>query len=333
MTAEDVEIEDIGSNPALRETLEEIAARRLSRRGALAGLAAAAMLPAVAEAQPGPESGGPSSLTFTELPHQLSQRDAVAPGHEIQVVIRWGDPVLADAPALRPAGRHRRRPGQAVRLQQRLPGLLPAAAWLREQRPRPAGGEPRIHQHQPDVPRPRRRPRRRAEGQRRAGGGGDGGAWRLGGGDAPRSDGRWGCAPDSPLQPPHHRRDPDAHQRPRRRPSAGCAPAPTRSARRCSARSTTAPAAIRPGAPSLTAEENFNNYFGGTAATDGCAEGCLQALRHPAPGQLRLVPACPPLQPRQGAERAEPLRLDGRVRPLRPGLGAGEAHRARPLQA
>ena len=102
MSAEDIEIEDIGSNPALRETLEEIAARRLSRRGALAGLAAAALLPAAAEAQPGPAATGPSSLTFTELPHQLSQRDAVAPGHEIQVVIRWGDPVLADAPPFNP---------------------------------------------------------------------------------------------------------------------------------------------------------------------------------------------------------------------------------------
>ncbi|MFC7691607.1 PhoX family protein [Paeniroseomonas aquatica] len=97
-----VEIEDIGSNPARlvagRETLAEIAERRLSRRTALLGLAALTQLPAAAAA----ESDGPSSLGFTELSHRLSQRDAVAPGHEIQTVIRWGDPVLADAPAFDP---------------------------------------------------------------------------------------------------------------------------------------------------------------------------------------------------------------------------------------
>ena len=96
-----IEIEDIGSNPRPRETLGEIAARRLSRRGVLAGAAAAAALaaagPAMAEAE------GPSSLGFPELSHRMSQRDAVAEGYEIQTVIRWGDPVLADAPPFDPA--------------------------------------------------------------------------------------------------------------------------------------------------------------------------------------------------------------------------------------
>ena len=31
-----------------------------------------------------------------------AERDAVAEGHEIQVVIRWGDPILADAPEFNP---------------------------------------------------------------------------------------------------------------------------------------------------------------------------------------------------------------------------------------
>ncbi len=96
-----IEIEDIGSNPAPRETLAEIAERRLSRRGVLAAAAAAAALaaagPAVAEAE------GPSSLGFSEIRHRMSQRDAVAEGYEIQTVIRWGDPVLADAPPFNPA--------------------------------------------------------------------------------------------------------------------------------------------------------------------------------------------------------------------------------------
>ena len=64
------EIEDIGSNPALRETLEEIAGRRFSRRGALLGLAAAALAHGSGQAQ----TAGPSSLTFSELPHRGSAR-------------------------------------------------------------------------------------------------------------------------------------------------------------------------------------------------------------------------------------------------------------------
>jgi secreted PhoX family phosphatase len=107
-----VEIEDIGSNPAPRETIGELIERRLTRRAALRGLGGAAaaatltdQLLAAAEpalAQGAPMQGGPSTLTFAELPHGMAQRDAVAEGYDIQVVIRWGDPVLADAPAYDP---------------------------------------------------------------------------------------------------------------------------------------------------------------------------------------------------------------------------------------
>ncbi|WP_245704861.1 PhoX family protein [Belnapia rosea] len=98
--AEPVDIEDIGSNPNPHGTLAEIAERRLSRRGVLMGAVASAALAAV-----GPtlaEVAGPSSLGFPELAHRLSQGDAVAEGYETQVVIRWGDPVLADAPPFDP---------------------------------------------------------------------------------------------------------------------------------------------------------------------------------------------------------------------------------------
>jgi hypothetical protein len=104
------EIEDIGSNPAPRETIGEIIERRLSRRAALTGLAGAAAAATLADqliaaAEPAlaqsavPVTGGPSTLSFPELSHQLAQRDAVAEGYEIQTVIRWGDPLTADAPA------------------------------------------------------------------------------------------------------------------------------------------------------------------------------------------------------------------------------------------
>ncbi len=40
-----------------------------------------------------------------------------------------------------------------------------------------------------------------------------------------------------------------------------------------------------------------------------------------------------PIRRQQGAERGQPVRLDRRDRPIRPGVAAQEAHRARPLQA
>jgi uncharacterized protein len=106
------ELEDIGSNASPHRPIGELIERRLSRRAALRGLAGAAaaatltdMLVAGAEAQPldVPRQGGPSTLAFPELRHQLSQTDAVADGYEIQMVIRWGDPVLVDAPPHNPA--------------------------------------------------------------------------------------------------------------------------------------------------------------------------------------------------------------------------------------
>ncbi|MBV1799515.1 PhoX family phosphatase [Siccirubricoccus sp. G192] len=112
---EPVEIEDIGSNPDPRRAIGELIEERLSRRTALRGLfaaGAAAVLtgPAAAEvpARPAHSTGnspeaGPSSLRFPELRHQLAEGDAVAEGHSIQTLIRWGDPILADAPELDPA--------------------------------------------------------------------------------------------------------------------------------------------------------------------------------------------------------------------------------------
>ena len=44
-----------------------------------------------------------SSLTFEELSARLDHEHAVAPGHTAQILIRWGDPVLAGAPEFEPA--------------------------------------------------------------------------------------------------------------------------------------------------------------------------------------------------------------------------------------
>jgi secreted PhoX family phosphatase len=158
-----IELEDIGSNPAPRATIGEIIEARFSRRSALLGAAAAwAIGIDGADAQTAPREGGPSTLTFPELRHQLAQTDAVAEGHEKHVVIRWGDPVLPDAPAFDP------RNVTAAKAQAKQFGynndfiadFFPPERGSRIGEHGPAlGREPRIHQHQPDVPGHRHRQR------------------------------------------------------------------------------------------------------------------------------------------------------------------------------
>ena len=96
--------ENIGSNPAPDSPIGEIIEARYGRRallGSAATLAAlSAGLPRDAEAQSAvPVSGGPSSLTFSEPARALAQRESVAEGYEVQTIIRWGDPILPGAPA------------------------------------------------------------------------------------------------------------------------------------------------------------------------------------------------------------------------------------------
>ena len=67
----------------------------------------------------------------------------------------------------------------------------------------------------------------------------------------------------------------------------------------------------------LMAEENFHGYFGGAAARDGAAAAETYERYGVPGGWYAWWRSGRPLRRRQGAERAEPLRLDGRVRPLR----------------
>ena len=85
-------------------TIGDLIESRLNRRDAMRGLlgagvfavAAPAVVPALAQ------TTGPSSLTFKELAHTLDANQHVADGYDMQVVIRWGDPVVAGAPAFDP---------------------------------------------------------------------------------------------------------------------------------------------------------------------------------------------------------------------------------------
>lgn len=77
---------------------------RLSRRQALAVGAGATSLAALGSiGRAAGNAGGPSTLTFAEVEHGADQTHHVARGYRAEILIRWGDPVLAGAPAFDPA--------------------------------------------------------------------------------------------------------------------------------------------------------------------------------------------------------------------------------------
>lgn len=82
--------------------MSDIVTARLSRRALLAGAASAGLIAglAPAEAQTTPPA---SRFDFREIAAGLDDRDLVAEGYQVQVVMRWGDPVLPGAPDFNPA--------------------------------------------------------------------------------------------------------------------------------------------------------------------------------------------------------------------------------------
>jgi len=96
--------DDISSNPTETPAFADILAERLSRRGFLGAAAAAggvamATSPlAMSEAL----ANGSSTLTFKEVKQGVDEKLHVAEGYDAQVLIRWGDKVLPDAPAFDP---------------------------------------------------------------------------------------------------------------------------------------------------------------------------------------------------------------------------------------
>jgi len=77
----------------------------MSRRRILTGLAGTAAAGALFQSivsRRARGAGSRSSLTFTEIPHIQDRTHHVADGYTVNVLLRWGDPVTADAPAFDP---------------------------------------------------------------------------------------------------------------------------------------------------------------------------------------------------------------------------------------
>jgi len=100
---------DDGSDmPITSPTMGDIIASRFGRREMMKGLLAAtaitavasplaALLPRTAAAQ-----AAGSAFNFVEVPHGVDATHHVAAGYDADILIRWGDPVTADAPAFDP---------------------------------------------------------------------------------------------------------------------------------------------------------------------------------------------------------------------------------------
>ena len=91
-----------GLNPSTEPSIGALIARRYSRRGTLAGLLVSAVGAGVTAGADPADAAGPSSLTFRDIPHSLDQTHHIPDGYELQVLLRWGDPILPGAPAFDP---------------------------------------------------------------------------------------------------------------------------------------------------------------------------------------------------------------------------------------
>lgn len=106
-------LEDEGSNPTDGPTIGDLVACRLSRRDVLVGALAASVVQAAAAELvmasgapgvqgPGAATGSTPNFSFAEVDAGSDAADHVAEGYDADVLIRWGDRVLADAPPFDP---------------------------------------------------------------------------------------------------------------------------------------------------------------------------------------------------------------------------------------
>ena len=94
--------DDVGVNPSREPTLADLIEARMSRRTALKGLVAAGAYGLFGCATTESRVGGDAPLTFAESGRFLDETHHVAPGYEVQVLMRWGDPIRKSAPQFRP---------------------------------------------------------------------------------------------------------------------------------------------------------------------------------------------------------------------------------------
>jgi hypothetical protein len=98
--------EDLGANPSREPTIAEIIEARMSRRTALRAMSAAGVFGLFGCAPTAPlrtgVDAGDAPLSFAESGRFLDEAHHVAPGYDVQVLMRWGDPIRRAGPPFRP---------------------------------------------------------------------------------------------------------------------------------------------------------------------------------------------------------------------------------------
>ncbi|NKB45232.1 MAG: DUF839 domain-containing protein, partial [Alphaproteobacteria bacterium] len=84
------------------EVTDALMARRDLLSGTAAAMVAAASTSSVLRSE-GAAASESSDLDFTELNHGIDETHHVADGFNADVLIRWGDPLFADAPTFDPS--------------------------------------------------------------------------------------------------------------------------------------------------------------------------------------------------------------------------------------
>src|SRR5688572_24035961 len=97
-----------GHNPTANPTMGEIITARFSRRGLLKGslavtAIAASVSPVALILADEARAEGVSAFDFTEVEAGVDDQHHVAEGYDADVLLRWGDPIFADAPEFDPA--------------------------------------------------------------------------------------------------------------------------------------------------------------------------------------------------------------------------------------
>ena len=115
--------EDVVVNDSAGATIGDLIAERLNRRdlikGALASTVLAAAMPeGFMSVTPSEAQTGKSAFSFIEVQAGVDGNHYVAEGYNADILIRWGDPVTAGAPAFAPQNQTGARPVHAIRLQQ-----------------------------------------------------------------------------------------------------------------------------------------------------------------------------------------------------------------------
>jgi uncharacterized protein len=119
--------ENLGSNPSDNSEFQTILDQRLSRRGFLRTGTVMSSLSLLAGTSNllGATATSPASLSFQEVPQGLDDKFTVADGYQQQVLLRWGDPLFADAPAFDPANQSQEKQERQFGFNNDFIGFLP----------------------------------------------------------------------------------------------------------------------------------------------------------------------------------------------------------------